>query len=51
MMLQHLGLNEAAETLEKALARVYRDGKKLTQDQGGSATTTEFGRAVMERLE
>lgn len=31
-----------------AVARVYREGKTLTADQGGKATTKEFARAVLE---
>src|SRR4029453_18407547 len=39
MMLDHMGLTEEAVRLEAAVARVYRDGKELTPDQGGSGTT------------
>ena len=46
MMLEHLGFAEAAERLDSALTRVYAEGRVLTPDQGGSATTTEFCEAV-----
>jgi isocitrate/isopropylmalate dehydrogenase len=35
---------------EAAVARVYRDRKHLTRDQGGTATTRELGRAVLDAL-
>jgi isocitrate/isopropylmalate dehydrogenase len=47
LMLDHLGLAAEATRLEAALARVYRDGKTLTPDQGGSATTKQMGAAVL----
>jgi len=48
MMLEHMGLTTEAERLEAAVARVYRDGKTLTPDQGGTASTQQVGRAVAE---
>jgi isocitrate/isopropylmalate dehydrogenase len=50
MMLEHMGLTAEAEQLETAVARVYRDGKVLTGDQGGRATTKEFCQAVRAAL-
>ncbi|MBI4240474.1 MAG: isocitrate/isopropylmalate dehydrogenase family protein [Candidatus Rokubacteria bacterium] len=50
MMLEHMGLAAEAECLEQAVARVYRDGKALTPDQGGKATTKEFAQAVLAAL-
>ena len=35
------------ERLEAAVARVYRDGKVLTPDQGGTANTREMAQAVL----
>jgi isocitrate/isopropylmalate dehydrogenase len=32
------------------VARVYREGRHLTPDQGGQATTTEFSKAVVSSL-
>jgi isocitrate/isopropylmalate dehydrogenase len=46
MMLGHLGFADAAERLDSALSRVYAEGRVLTPDQGGSASTTEFCEAV-----
>jgi isocitrate/isopropylmalate dehydrogenase len=50
LMLDHLGLAAAARRLETAVAAVYADGRTLTPDQGGSATTTAFCEAVARRL-
>jgi isocitrate/isopropylmalate dehydrogenase len=47
LMLDHIGLTEEAARLERALARVYRDGKTLTPDQGGTATTNQMAAAVL----
>jgi 3-isopropylmalate dehydrogenase len=47
MMLDHLGMKDEAQALEKAVAKVYREGKLLTADQGGKASTKEFSEAVL----
>lgn len=51
MMLEHMGLAAEAERLEAAVARVYRERRHLTPDQGGSATTREFCKATLEALD
>ncbi len=50
MMLDHFGLREEGRALEDAVAHVYREGRHLTQDQGGQATTKEFAEAVARKL-
>src|SRR5258707_8829971 len=45
LMLEHMGLPAEAQRLEAAVARVYRDGKVLTPDQGGSARTRDMAQA------
>src|SRR5579871_4198910 len=50
LMLDHLGERSAARRIEAALERVYRDGKHLTRDVGGSAGTEEFTDAVIGAL-
>jgi len=50
MMLDRLGFPEAARRLESAIGQVYADGRQVTRDQGGSATTTEFCAAIAEKL-
>ena len=47
LLLDHVGLPSEASRLEAALTRVYRDGKALTQDQGGTATTKTMAGAVL----
>jgi isocitrate/isopropylmalate dehydrogenase len=47
LMLEHLGLSTEAARLEAAVARVYRDGKSLTPDQRGTATTKQLAAAVL----
>ena len=49
-MLDHMGLADEAQRLEAAVARVYREGRYLTRDQGGAATTREFCKAALEAL-
>jgi tartrate dehydrogenase/decarboxylase/D-malate dehydrogenase len=48
LMLQHLGFPDAAQRLEAAIARIVSEGRTLTPDLGGSATTTELGDAIVE---
>ena len=50
MMLEHLGFAAAARRLESAVERVYADGRVLTPDQGGHASTTDFCNAVARAL-
>ena len=50
MMLEHVGLAAEGARLEAAVGAVYRDGARLTVDQGGKATTKEFCQAVLSAL-
>ncbi len=50
LMLRHLGQDATASRVENAIHRVYQEGRKLTRDVGGSATTEEFTSAVIEAL-
>jgi isocitrate/isopropylmalate dehydrogenase len=50
MLLEHLGYKKEAARLEAAVYKVYQDGKYLTRDQGGSASTTQFCEAVKASL-
>jgi isocitrate dehydrogenase (NAD+) len=50
MMLDHLDEAAAARRIENALHAVYREGKSLTRDVGGTATTAEFTGAVIRAL-
>ena len=51
MLLEHLGLGAEAARLEAAVDRVYAEGKALTPDQGGSASTETLCEAVLAALE
>lgn len=46
MMLEYLGFIDAGRALVRAIERTYSEGRRLTPDQGGSATTEEFCAAV-----
>ena len=50
MMLRHLGEQDAAVRIEKAMLDVFAEGKALTKDLGGSAKTNEFARAIVDKL-
>ncbi|MFZ0211162.1 MAG: isocitrate dehydrogenase (NAD(+)) [Candidatus Acidiferrales bacterium] len=51
LMLEHIQEIKAARRIDAALRKVYREGKTLTKDVGGSATTAEFTLAVISALE
>lgn len=50
MMLDHFGWAEQARRLEKAVFRVYSEGKVRTGDLNGQATTQQFTAAVVQAL-
>ena len=50
MMLDYLGEANTARCIEKALFRVYREGRHLTRDIGGTALTAEFTGAVIAAM-
>ncbi len=50
MMLDHIGEAKAARNVEGALHRVYREGKTLTRDVGGTASTGAFTEALIAEL-
>jgi isocitrate/isopropylmalate dehydrogenase len=47
LMLRHIGEREAAERIEKAMLKVFAEGKTRTRDIGGEAKTTEFADAII----
>jgi isocitrate dehydrogenase (NAD+) len=51
LMLAHLGERAAAVRLQSAIERVYAEGRRLTSDVGGSATTGEFTDAVIRAMQ
>lgn len=50
MMLRHLGEGEAAGRVTAALDSVLAAGQVRTRDMGGTASTTEFARALCEAI-
>lgn len=50
LMLEALGKLEEANLLREALSKVVEEGKIVTPDIGGTATTTEFTQAIIEKL-
>jgi isocitrate dehydrogenase (NAD+) len=51
MMLRHIGEPDAARRVQGAIDRVYREGRHLTRDIGGTASTAEFTDALMATME
>ena len=50
MMLEYLGENETASRIRKAVDEVLAEGKHLTRDLHGEASTEEYVDAVIARL-
>ncbi len=50
LMLRHLGEDQAADRVMRAVERVYREGKVLTGDLGGTATTEQFADEVIRQM-
>lgn len=50
MMLDWLGEKEMANTVETAVSEVIAEGKVRTYDMGGSATTTDMGDAICDKI-
>ena len=51
MLLRHLGLDEHANRISKAVYEVIGGGLARTRDLGGEASTHEFTRAVLDKME
>jgi len=50
LMLEHLGDDERARRVRDALTATIREGRTLTRDLGGTASTDQFTDAVIARL-
>jgi tartrate dehydrogenase/decarboxylase/D-malate dehydrogenase len=50
MMLQHLGFPAVHDSIMAAVERVLREGRCLTRDMGGTASTEELGKAIAAAL-
>lgn len=49
-MLRHIGMLDKAVVVENALKLTFKEGKHLTTDLGGNASTVEFTNAVIDNL-
>jgi isocitrate dehydrogenase (NAD+) len=50
LMLRYLGYADAGARLEQAVRDVIAEGRTTTSDLGGTAGTSQFADAVIERL-
>jgi isocitrate dehydrogenase (NAD+) len=50
MMLEHLGENERGRRVRHALEQTVREGKCVTRDLGGTASTDQFTDAIIAKL-
>jgi isocitrate dehydrogenase (NAD+) len=50
MMLDHLGHTDIADRVRTALVATIRDGKTVTRDLGGTASTDQFTSEIIRRL-
>merc|ERR1711939_725716 len=48
---RHVGLDDHANRISRAVYEVIGSGKSLTRDMGGNATTHEFTRSVLDKME
>jgi len=51
LMLRHLGEQQEADRIQRALEVVYSERKHLTRDASGSASTNQFADAVIAAME
>jgi isocitrate dehydrogenase (NAD+) len=51
LMLRHIGEQAAAQRVENAIRAVIAEGRSVTYDLGGTAGTSDFADAVVDRLE
>ncbi|MDI6822670.1 MAG: isocitrate/isopropylmalate dehydrogenase family protein [Actinomycetota bacterium] len=50
LMLKHMGEKEAADKIFKATAEVIKEGKTVTYDLGGTASTSEMADAIIQKI-
>jgi isocitrate dehydrogenase (NAD+) len=51
LMLKHLGESEAAKAVESATEAVIAEGRDVTYDLGGAASTSDMGEAIAKKIE
>jgi isocitrate dehydrogenase (NAD+) len=50
MMLRHMSLTSHANKIEKAIFDTLADGKSITGDLGGKASTSDYANAIIQRI-
>jgi isocitrate dehydrogenase (NAD+) len=50
-MLHHINEAATAERVQAGIEQVYREGKTLTRDVGGTSGTRAFAEAVLQAME
>lgn len=50
LMLRHIKEYDSADKIENAITQLIKEGKTLTSDLGGEASTSDFADAVIEKL-
>ncbi|MCB1739722.1 MAG: tartrate dehydrogenase, partial [Gammaproteobacteria bacterium] len=51
MMLEHLGHQDAADAIVRAIERILKERSVRTPDLGGQATTVELGKAIADAID
>jgi len=51
MMLRHIGEGEIADLIGKSVLEMFAEGKVLTSDMGGTASTQEFTDEIIRRIQ
>lgn len=49
-MLRHLELHDKADRIQDAILNTISEGKYRTADLGGSSSTTDFTKAIIDHL-
>jgi tartrate dehydrogenase/decarboxylase/D-malate dehydrogenase len=50
MLVQHLGYQDVHDTIMDAVEEILKEGKCLTADMGGRASTSELGRSIADAI-
>ena len=50
MMLRHMSLHDSAQKIENAIFAVLGEGKAITGDLGGKASTSQYAQAIIDKL-
>ncbi|BFZ58992.1 NAD-dependent isocitrate dehydrogenase [Savitreella phatthalungensis] len=50
MMLRHMALHDEAQRIENAIFSVLSEGRQITGDLGGKASTSQYAQAIIDKL-